>query len=86
MWLRELKPGLCDNLEGWDGVGGGRKAQEGGDIYIYIYIYTHTHTYDCSMLMYGRNQHNIIIILQLKIKKKKNVVNTQQPDRKGAVE
>ena len=21
VWLRELKPGLCDNLEGWDGVG-----------------------------------------------------------------
>ena len=25
---------LCGNLEGWDGVGGGRKAQEGGDIYL----------------------------------------------------
>ena len=25
---------LCDNLEGWDGVGGGREAQEGGDMYI----------------------------------------------------
>ena len=23
---------LCDNLEGWDGVGGGRNIQEGGDI------------------------------------------------------
>ena len=23
---------LCDNLEGWDGVGGGREVQEGGDI------------------------------------------------------
>ena len=23
---------FCDNLEGWDGVGGGREAQEGGDI------------------------------------------------------
>ena len=21
---------LCDGLEGWDGVGGGREAQEGG--------------------------------------------------------
>ena len=28
------QPGLCDNLEGRDGVGGGRKAQEGGDICI----------------------------------------------------
>ena len=25
-------PVLCDNLEGWDGVGGGREVQEGGDI------------------------------------------------------
>ena len=29
---------LCDDLEGWDGGGGGWKAQEG--IYIDIYIYT----------------------------------------------
>ena len=25
---------LCDNLEGWDAEGGGRGAQEGGDICI----------------------------------------------------
>jgi len=29
--FRELKPGLCDNLEGWDGVGGRREVQEAGD-------------------------------------------------------
>ena len=23
---------FCDDLEGWDGVGGGREVQEGGDI------------------------------------------------------
>ena len=34
VWLRELKPGLCDNLEGWDGVGDEREVQKGGDIYI----------------------------------------------------
>ena len=28
--LRELK--YCDNLDGWDGVGGGREVQEGVDI------------------------------------------------------
>ena len=33
-WLRELKLGLCDNLEGGEGLGGGRKFQEGGDICI----------------------------------------------------
>ena len=25
---------LCDNLEEWDGVGGGREVQELGDMYI----------------------------------------------------
>ena len=32
--LRELKQGLCINLEGWDGEGDGREAQMGGDICI----------------------------------------------------
>ena len=34
--LRELKPGLCDNLEGWDEVGRGKEVQEGrGHMYTY---------------------------------------------------
>ena len=41
------KLGLCDNLEVWDGVGGGRKDQEG-------------ETYIPMMLIYGRNQYNIL--------------------------
>ena len=32
VWLRELKQGLCDNLEGWDGERDGREIQEGGDM------------------------------------------------------
>ena len=32
VWLRKLKQGLCINLEGWDGEGGGRELQKGGDI------------------------------------------------------
>ena len=32
IWLRKLKPGLCFNLEGWDGVGDEREVQKGGDI------------------------------------------------------
>ena len=32
VWLRELKLGLCNNLEEWDRKGGGREFQEGGDI------------------------------------------------------
>ena len=27
-------PVLCDNREGWDGMGGGREVQEGRDMYI----------------------------------------------------
>ena len=34
VWLRELKQGLCNNLEGWDGEGDEREAQKGGDICI----------------------------------------------------
>ena len=29
---KTVPPRLCDNLEGWDGVGGGKEVQEGGDI------------------------------------------------------
>ena len=34
VWLKKLKQGLCDNLEGWDGEGDGREVQKGGDICI----------------------------------------------------
>ena len=32
LWLRELKQGLCDNLEGWDGEGDGGDVQEEEDM------------------------------------------------------
>ena len=35
--LRELKPGFCINLEGWDGVGDGGKVQDGG-AYVYLWL------------------------------------------------
>ena len=34
VWPRELKQGLCDNLEEGDGEGDGREVQKGGDICI----------------------------------------------------
>ena len=34
VWLRELKPVLCNNLEGWDGEECGRQVQEAEDICI----------------------------------------------------
>ena len=34
VWIRKLKQGLCNNLEGWDGKGDGMEFQEGGDICI----------------------------------------------------
>ena len=36
-WLRELNPVLCDNLEGWEGVGDGRRVQEGG-YFIHLWL------------------------------------------------
>ena len=33
VWLRELKQGLCINLEGWDVEGDGREVQKGGYMY-----------------------------------------------------
>ena len=47
VWLRELKPGLCINLEGWDGEG-----DSTGRASIY--------TYDWFLLMFGRNQYNSV--------------------------
>ena len=32
VWLRELRKGLCDNLEKWDGEGDGRDVWEEGDM------------------------------------------------------
>ena len=43
---------LCDNLEGWDGVGGGREESPRGRGYMC--------TSGWFMLMYGRSQHNIV--------------------------
>ena len=36
LWFREFKPVLCDPLEGWEGVGGGRKFQKGGVVWISV--------------------------------------------------
>ena len=33
---QELKQGLCDNLEGWNGEGNGREMQERGVICIHM--------------------------------------------------
>ena len=37
VWLRELKLGLCNNLEGWDAEGGGREVQREGT-YVYLQL------------------------------------------------
>ena len=37
VWLRELKLGLCDNLEGWDVAGSGREALEEGNIHMDVW-------------------------------------------------
>ena len=52
---------LCDSLEGWDGVGGGREVQEGGD-YVYLWL---IHVDGWQKLI----QYSKAITLQLKINK-----------------
>ena len=50
VWFRELKQGLCNNLEGWDGVGAGREVQEEGDIHIPMansYWFTAFSSFEC---------------------------------------
>ena len=37
VYLRDLKQGLCTNLEGWDGEGDGREVQREG-IYVYPWL------------------------------------------------
>ena len=63
VWLRELKPGLCDNLEEWDGVGGGKEIQEGGDRCIPMA--------DSCWCVAETNTYYEAIVLQLKINKLK---------------
>ena len=66
-WLSELRLVFHDNLEGWDGVGGGREVREGGDIYLLMN--------DSCWCMAEINQHCKATIFQfkkLKKKKKKN--------------
>ena len=38
IWLREIKWGLGNNPEGWDGEGDGREVQERGDTYVYLWL------------------------------------------------
>ena len=36
IWLRKLRQGLCINLEGWDGEGGGGEfKREGINVYLW---------------------------------------------------
>ena len=38
VWHRDPNLVLCNNLEGWDGVGGGREVTEGGE-YVYLWLF-----------------------------------------------
>ena len=57
---------LWDNLEGWDGVGGGREVQEGGSTCIFMA--------DSRCCIQKPTQHCKAIVLQLK---KKAFLNNQ---------
>ena len=62
-WLSELRPVFHDNLEGWDGMGGGREVPEGGDICLPMN--------DSCWCMAEINQHCKATIFQCKKFKKK---------------
>ena len=53
---------FCENLEGWDGEGGGREVQEGGDMCVYIY----TPMVNSCGCMAETSQYCKVIILKLK--------------------
>ena len=53
---------LCDDPEEYDGGGGGREAQEGGDIYAYLQV---IHVVWKKPIQYCK-----VVILQLKKKKR----------------
>ena len=59
--LRKLIPGLCDNQEGWSGVGGGKGVQEEGT-YVYLWL-IHVDVWQKP------TQYCKAIILQLKVNK-----------------
>ena len=50
VWLRELKQGLCINLERWDGEGMGRRLKREG-LYVYLWL---------IMLRFDRKQQNSV--------------------------
>ena len=58
VWRRELNPVLCDNLEGWNGVVGGRFKREETCVYLWL---IHVAIWQKPI------QHCKAIILQLKI-------------------
>ena len=59
---------LCDNLEEWDGVGGRREIQEGGDI-LYLWL-IHVD------VRWRLTQYCKAIIFQLKVNFKKFSINS----------
>ena len=48
--LKELKQGLCINLEGWDGEGDGREVQEGRNIWL-IHVEVSQKTKFCKAII-----------------------------------
>ena len=49
-WDQVLRLVHWDDLEGWDGEGGGRRVQDG----------EHMYTHGWFMSMYGKNHYNIV--------------------------
>ena len=63
--IQGAEPRLCDDLEGWDGMG---EAQRKGRYY----------TYEWLTLLYGRNQHTIVKQLSSNQKKNSNQLKKKE--------
>ena len=71
--LRELKQGLCNNLEGWDGEADGREVEEGGGT-VYLWL-IHVDVWQ------KQTKFCKAIILQFKNKLKKNKLKKKKKGR-----
>ena len=58
VWLRKLKQGLCDSLEGWAEEGNGRESRDRGDMDVPMAD---------SCWHKTKKTQNSVIILQLKV-------------------
>ena len=76
VWCKKLKSELCDNLDGWDGIGGGKEVQEEGT-YVYLWlihvdVWKKPTQYCKTIIPIKINKSTLKIVKKKKKKSKKN--------------